>query len=189
MINSPCLILSELACYLTGQMYNMTEFLHDHEFINLDRRRLAHAIDIVSGQVDEHYVFSSVFLRVEQLLAQPFIFCSHARHKPPILGQLCTHLLSFCPVSQYPQSRDCTLCFPLLCRGFPGLLRPAGALRNKKEHVWARVNLPQLPVGVKGVQLRLLRKSLARHCLNDIAGNDMVFQVCYEGFIPLFPDV
>ena len=44
--------------------------------IHFDRFGLANAINVVAGEVNQHDVLSTIFLRTEQLLAQPFVLCS-----------------------------------------------------------------------------------------------------------------
>lgn len=41
--------------------------------VHFDRFGLANAINVVAGEVNQHDVLSTIFLRTEQLLAQPFV--------------------------------------------------------------------------------------------------------------------
>ena len=42
-------------------MLHMRKLLHNHELVNASAQRIANAIDVVEGQVDQHDVLGAVF--------------------------------------------------------------------------------------------------------------------------------
>jgi hypothetical protein len=64
--SEPSLVLPEHATDLTGEVNDVRELFEPHEVVDLDGRRLADSVDVVSGEVDEHDVFGSVLWRGEQ---------------------------------------------------------------------------------------------------------------------------
>ena len=54
-------------------MNDVAELLHCHQMVYLDRLGLANTVDIIAREIDQHDMLSSIFLGVQQLLAQPLV--------------------------------------------------------------------------------------------------------------------
>lgn len=57
----------------------MAEPLQAHKVFDLDRLGFTHAVDVVTREIDQHDVFRTVFLRVEQFLAKPLVLCQQGQ--------------------------------------------------------------------------------------------------------------
>jgi hypothetical protein len=51
-------------------MDDVAEVLHSHQMIHLDRLGLADTVDIIACEIHQHDMLSSIFLGVQQCLAQ-----------------------------------------------------------------------------------------------------------------------
>ena len=54
-------------------MDDVAEVLHSHQVIHFDRLGLADTVDIIAREIHQHDMLSSIFLGVQQLLAQPLV--------------------------------------------------------------------------------------------------------------------
>lgn len=72
---APRLVLPQLSADLRRKMNNMTKLLDLHELVDLDGQRLADAVDVVSGQVDEHDVLGPVLFAREQTGTEGGVLC------------------------------------------------------------------------------------------------------------------
>lgn len=57
---SPGLVLSENTANLTGQVNDMAKLFQPHQVVHLHGLGLAHSVDVVSSEIDQHDVFGPV---------------------------------------------------------------------------------------------------------------------------------
>ena len=60
-MDEPRLAFSQDTGHLRCQVHDMAELFHVHQRIDLHRFWLAHSIDVVPRQIDQHDVFCAVF--------------------------------------------------------------------------------------------------------------------------------
>ena len=56
----PCFALPEVPSDGAREVDDMTEFLEHHKLVDLDSCRIAHSVNIVSCQIEQHDVFRSI---------------------------------------------------------------------------------------------------------------------------------
>lgn len=73
---APVLIGAEHPADLTGQVHHVRELLDLHERVDDDRLGLAHPVDVVPGEVDQHDVFGAVLDRRGELSGELGVLCA-----------------------------------------------------------------------------------------------------------------
>lgn len=181
------MVVSQDPADLARNVDNMAELLQAHQIVHLDRLGLAHAVDVVAGQVDKHDVLCAVFLRREQLLSEPGVLC-------PSAGQLDRR--SVRRTLEGLASTDSTRNSMVVHLSILNLAQRLGARTDnlyipavQVEHVRARVEPAQMSVDVERVQLRGPAESLAWHGLDDVPLLDVLLQVRHEALVPRFPHI
>jgi hypothetical protein len=74
---APVLIGAEHTADLTRQVHHVRELLDLHKRVDDDRLGLAHPVDVVPGEVDQHDVFGAVLDRRGELSREFGVLCAH----------------------------------------------------------------------------------------------------------------
>lgn len=129
--HAPIFSLSQYSADHAGQMDDMAELFHHHQFLNFDCAGLTSAINIVSSQINKHDVLRTILCRIGQLLTERFILCDNVlvTNTTEEEKESPHPLLSFLSVRS-PQSHGCTPCFARLYTMFLGWRLQSAPLRS-----------------------------------------------------------
>lgn len=90
--NAPRQALAQLAADLAREVHDVRELLDLHERVDDDRLGLAHAVDVVAGEVDEHDVLGAVLDRGRQLGGKSGVLCGREEEERRREGQFLLQL-------------------------------------------------------------------------------------------------
>ncbi|TLD05191.1 uncharacterized protein PgNI_09741 [Pyricularia grisea] len=157
---------------LGDEVLDVAEALDHHEAVDAGLERVAHARDVVAGQVDQHDVLGAVLEARRQLVGQPLV----------LLGR-------GAPLDCAGDGvRDDAAALALdqqLRAGADDL--EVGAV--DVEQVRRRVDGPQVPVDVERVKVRGAGEALRRHGLDDVALDDVLLERRDVSLVPRLSDV
>lgn len=154
-------------------MLDVAELLHDHQAIDAGARGVAHTVDVVAGQIDQHDVLGAVLLALLQLL-----------------GELVVFLRGFAARNGAGDGvRDNSVVFVGFDEEFGGGADEMEVGAGDVEEIGGGVEGAEVRVEVEGVEGCGSGKAVGRNGLEDVAFPDVLFEGADVGFVSGRADV